>query len=207
MKVLIINGSPHTDGTTARAIAEMCGIFEKEGVELNVMNVGNIPMRGCMSCGYCRKGGEGCVLGDEVNRAAELFREADGLVVASPVHYASPGGNIIAFLDRLFYSTTFDKTMKIGAAVVCARRGGCTASFDVLNKYFTISGMPVAASSYWNQLHGAVAADAEEDLEGLATLRNLAKNMTFLMRSVALGKEKFGLPEKEPKARTNFIKR
>lgn len=207
MKVLIVNGSPHTAGTTARAIREMCGVFEKEGVEWEVARVGNVPMRGCMSCGHCRKIGDGCVIGDEVNAAARIFAEADGIIVASPVHYASPSGNIIAFLDRLFYSTAFDKTMKVGAAVVCARRGGTTASFDVLNKYFTISGMPIASSSYWNQLHGAVAEDAEEDLEGLLTLRTLAKNMTFLMRSIALGKEKYGLPEKEAKVRTNFIKR
>lgn len=207
MKVLIINGSPHKDGTTARAISEMTGIFAAEGVEYEILNVGNIPMRGCMGCGYCHKGGCGCVLGDEVNSAADLFAGADGLVVASPVHYASPSGNVIAFLDRLFYSTGFDKTMKVGAAVVCARRGGCTASFDVLNKYFTISGMPIASSSYWNQVHGAVAADAEEDLEGLATMRNLARNMIFLMRSIALGRERYGLPEKEPKVRTSFIRR
>ena len=207
MKVLIINGSPHVDGTTARAIREVTKVFDGEGVEFDVVCVGNQPMRGCMSCGFCKKGGGKCVLNDAVNVAAPLFEAADGIIVASPVHYASPSGNIISFLDRLFYSTGFDKTMKVGAAVVCARRGGCTASFDVLNKYFTISGMPIAASTYWNQVHGAVAEDAEEDLEGLATMRNLAKNMLFLMRSIALGKEKYGLPEKEPKARTNFIKR
>ena len=207
MKVLLVNGSPHENGTTARALKEVTGVFESEGVEFNTINVGTVPMRGCMSCGYCRKSGEGCVLKDEVNVAAKLFSEADGIIVASPVHYASPSGNIIAFLDRLFYSSAFDKTMKVGAAVVCARRGGCTASFDVLNKYFTISGMPIASSSYWNQVHGAVAEDAEEDLEGLLTMRTLARNMIFLMRSIALGRERYGLPEKEAKLRTNFIKR
>ena len=207
MKVLIINGSPHTEGTTATALAEARRTLEECGIETVTLQVGNRRISGCIGCGACHKGHVGCAVDEVVNEAAHLFEEADGILVGSPVYYASPNGTLISFLDKLFYSSAFDKSMKVGAAVVCARRGGCTASFDVINKYFSISSMPIATSCYWNQVHGAVAEDALLDLEGLSTMRMLAKNMAFLIKSIELGKEKFGIPEKEPKVRTNFIKR
>ena len=206
MKVLIINGSPHKEGTTYTALSEARRALEAEGIETELLQVGSLPIRGCTACLGCKKGG-GCVQNDIVKEASKLLEEADGIIVGSPVYYASPNGTLIAFLDKLFYSSQFDKSMKVGAAVVCARRGGCTASFDVINKYFSISSMPIATSCYWNQVHGAVAEDAPLDEEGMMTMRTLAKNVAFLIKSIALGKEKFGLPEKEPKTRTNFIKR
>lgn len=206
MKVLLINGSPHKNGTTYTALSEAARILESEGVETEIVQVGHLKATGCHACLACKKLGK-CVMDDEVNTVAEKFKEADGLIIGSPVYYAAPNGTLLAFLDRLFFSATFDKRDKVGAAVVCARRGGCTASFDVLNKYLTISGMPVATSTYWNQVHGASAEDALLDLEGLLSMRNLARNMTFLMKSIALGKEKFGLPEKEPGVRTSFIRK
>ncbi len=205
MKVLLINGSPHKNGTTYTALSEAERILAAEGVETETIQVGHLDIRGCTGCLSCRKTGK-CVFDDCVNEVAEKLKEADGIIVGSPVYYASPSGTLISFLDRLFYSSPFDKTMKVGAAVVCARRGGCTASFDVLNKYFTISGMPIAPSSYWNQVHGAKGEDALLDLEGMQTMRNLARNMVFMIKSIELGKEKFGLPERESGARTNFIK-
>ncbi len=205
MKVLLLNGSPHKNGTTYTALSELEGALRAEGVETEILHVGQLQIRGCAGCYSCRKLGK-CVFDDEVNEFAEKFKDADGLVIGSPVYYAAPNGTLISFLNRLFYSSSFDKTMKVGAAVVCARRGGCTAAFDVLNKYFTISGMPVAPSSYWNQVHGAKGEDALLDAEGLQTMRNLGKNMAFMMKSIAIGKEKIGMPEKESGARTNFIK-
>lgn len=206
MKALLINGSPHKDGTTARALTELLNELLREGVAAEIINVGSLPVSGCVACGYCKKNGK-CVFDDAVNEAAAKFKEADALIVGSPVYYASPNGTLISFLDRLFHSSTFDKSMKIGASVVCARRGGCSASFDMLNKYFTISSMPIAASTYWNMVHGASAADAELDLEGLETMRNLARNIAFLIKSIALGKEKYGMPLREKSSVTNFIKR
>ena len=206
MKILIINGSPHKEGTTAAALRELSRTLEAEGIETETVWIGGGAVGGCIACGYCKKNGK-CVFDDAVNRAAEIFREADGLIVGAPVYYASPNGSLISFLDRLFHSTPFDKSMKIGAGIVCARRGGCTASFDVLNKYFTISSMPIVSSSYWNQVHGACAEDIPEDAEGLRTVRTLARNMIFLMKAIALGKEKIGLPEREPKVRTSFVRR
>ncbi len=206
MKVLILNGSPHKNGCGAAAIAEMVKIFEAEGVNTETIDVGGMEIRGCTACLACYKLGK-CIQNDIVNEIAEKFKEADGLVISSPIYYAAPNATLLALLNRLFYSSAFDKTMKVGAAVVTARRGGTTAGFDVLNKYFTISGMPIASGQYWNQVHGAVGEDACEDLEGLQSMRTLARNMTFLMKSIALGKEKFGLPEQEKKIRTNFIKR
>ena len=205
MKVLMINGSPHKEGNTATALQEMKKVFEQEGVEAEIVNIGNDAIRGCVACGACRKLGK-CVYNDLVNEIAPKFEEADGLVVASPVYYASANATLIACLDRLFYSTPFDKTMKVGASVVCARRGGCSATFDELNKYFTISGMPVASSQYWNSIHGRAPGEAEQDGEGRQTMRTLARNMTFLMKSIALGKEQFGLPEKEERIATHFIR-
>lgn len=205
MKVLLINGSPHKNGTTYRALSEAERTLRSEGVETEILHIG-AGVKGCSVCLGCKDGG-GCVVGDKVNEAAEKLRLADGIIVGSPVYYASPNGNIISFLDRLFFSSKFDKTMKVGAAVVVARRGGCTASFDVLNKYFAISGMPIATSTYWNQVHGSCGDDAELDEEGMQTMRNLAKNMAFMIKSIALGKEKYGLPEKETGAKTSFIRR
>ncbi|MBQ6407892.1 MAG: flavodoxin family protein [Butyrivibrio sp.] len=205
MKVLIINGSPRVGGNTSIALDEMVKVFEAEGVETEVVQIGNKDIRGCIACGSCFEKGK-CVFDDVVNELAPKFEAADGLVVASPVYYASANATLIACLDRLFYSTHFDKTMKVGASVVCARRGGLSATFDELNKYFTISGMPVASSQYWNSIHGREKGEASEDLEGLQTMRTLARNMTFLMKSIALGKEKYGLPEKEEWQPTHFIR-
>ena len=204
-KVLIINGSPRPDGNTSAAIDELVKTFMENGVETDVLQIGNKAIRGCVACGACRKTGT-CVFDDEVNDAAGLFQEADGFIAASPVYYASANATLIAFLDRLFYSTAFDKSMKVGAGVVVARRGGCSATFDELNKYFTISGMPVCSSQYWNMIHGREKGEALKDAEGLQTMRTLARNMTFLMKSIELGKEKFGLPEKEPWTPTHFIR-
>ena len=205
MKVLMINGSPRLNGNTSVALNEMVKVFEENGVEAEVVQIGNKDVRGCIACGSCHQNGK-CVFDDVVNELAPKFEEADGLVVATPVYYASANATLVACLDRLFYSTGFDKTMKVGASVVVARRGGCSAAFDELNKYFTISGMPIASSQYWNSVHGREKGQAEQDLEGLQTMRVLARNMTFLMKSIALGKEKFGLPEKETWQPTHFIR-
>ena len=205
MKVLLLNGSPKANGNTALALSEMEKIFAREGIETEIVQVGNKAVRGCISCYSCYEKGK-CVFDDVVNALAPKFREADGLVVASPVYYASPNATLIAVLDRLFYSTDFDKTMKVGASIAVARRGGCSSTFDVLNKYFTISGMPIASSQYWNSVHGGKPGQAAEDAEGLQTMRTLARNMAFLMKSIALGKAQFGLPEKEKHQFTNFIR-
>lgn len=205
MKVLILNGSPKANGNTAVALREMEQVFAAEGIEYETIVVGNKDIRGCIACGKCAQTGK-CVFDDAVNEIAPKFEEADGLVVASPVYYASANATLLALLQRLFYSTRFDKTMKVGASVVCARRGGCSAAFDELNKFFTISGMPVASSQYWNNIHGAAPGQAEEDAEGKRTMRVLARNMAFLMKSIALGKEKYGLPQSEERVFTNFIR-
>ena len=202
-KVLLLNGSPHANGCTATALDEMITVFNTEGVETELIQVGNKDIRGCVGCGFCYKNGY-CVVNDIVNDIAPKFEAADGLVVGSPVYYGSPNATLIALLDRLFYSTSFSKQMKVGAAVVSCRRGGNTASFDVLNKYFTISGMPVASSTYWNQVHGFTAEDVKKDLEGLQTMRNLARNMTFMIRAIADARAKYGLPEVERKHFTSF---
>lgn len=202
-KVLIINGSPHAHGCTATALDEMVRIFEEEGVETTLVHVGNKAVRGCISCNSCRSKGQ-CVFDDLVNETAPLLEEADGLVVGSPVYYGSPNGTLLAFLDRLFYSTPFSKHMKVGAAVVSCRRGGNTASFDVLNKYFTISAMPVASGTYWNQVHGFTSEDVLKDKEGLQTMRNLARNMAFMIKVIADGKEKYGIPAMERDVFTSF---
>ena len=205
MNILMINGSPRPNGNTAIALAEMKKIFDAEGVDTTIIQVGNKDIRGCIGCGTCYEKGK-CVFDDEVNKAAALFEKADGLVVASPVYYASANGTLVSFLDRLFFSTHFNKTMKVGASIAVARRGGCTATFDELNKYFTICSMPLASSQYWNILHGRNKGEAAQDEEGLQTMRVLARNMVFLVKSIALGKEKFGLPETEPWTPTNFIR-
>lgn len=205
MNVLLINGSPKPNGNTAFALQQMAEVFAAEGVETEIIQVGSRDIRGCIGCGSCYKTGK-CVFNDLVNEVAPKLEAADGIVVGSPVYYAAPNGTLISFLDRLFYSAHYDLRMKAGASVVVARRGGCSAAFDVLNKYFTISQMPVASSSYWNMIHGAKPGEAAQDPEGIRTMRNLAKNMTFLMRGIAAQKEASGLPEPEPKAFTNFIR-
>lgn len=205
MKILLINGSPHTNGNTTLAFDEMCKIFAEEGIETEVVNIGKKDIRGCIACNTCWKTGK-CVFDDAVNEIAPKFEACDGLVIGSPAYYASANATLIALLDRLFYSTHFDKTMKVGASVVVARRGGLSATFDELNKYFTIAGMPVASSQYWNSLHGTTPGEGAEDAEGLQIMRTLAKNMSFLVKSIALGKEKYGLPEKEESISTNFIR-
>jgi len=205
MNVLMINGSPRGNGNTAIALREMKNVFAQEGIEVTELNVGAKAVRGCIACSKCAELGK-CVFDDAVNEAAPLLAKADGVVVASPVYYASANGNLISFLDRLFYSCRCDLTMKVGASVVCARRGGCSATFDELNKYFTISGMPLASSQYWNSIHGRLPGEAEKDEEGKQTMRALARNMAFLMKSIALGKEAYGLPEKEPRVATHFIR-
>ena len=205
MKVLILNGSPRVGGNTTTAIDEMIKVFDAEGVETEVVQVGNKDIRGCIACASCKQTGK-CVFDDEVNVIASKLDAADGLVLASPVYYASPNATLIALLDRLFYSSHSDKRMKVGASIAVARRGGTTAAYDVLNKYFGIEGMPIATSQYWNILHGRSEGEAEQDLEGLQTMRALARNMTFLMKSIALGKEKYSLPEKEEWQPTNFIR-
>ncbi len=204
-KVLILNGSPRTGGNTSIAIREMTAAFQEEGIEVETVQVGNKPVRGCIACGGCVKAGK-CVFDDVVNELAPKFEEADGLVVASPVYYASANATLVACLDRLFFSTPFDKTMKVGASVVCARRGGCSATFDELNKYFTICGMPIASSQYWNSIHGREPGQAEMDEEGKQTMRVLARNMSFLIKSIALGKKAFGMPKTEPWTPTHFIR-
>lgn len=204
MKVLILNGSPRINGNTSLAISEMTRIFEDDGVETEVVMLGNKNIRGCIACKKCRVLGK-CVFDDIVNELALKFEQADGMIVASPVYYASANATLIACLDRLFYSSNFDKTMKIGASIVCARRGGCSAAFDELNKFFTVSNMPIASSQYWNSIHGGAEGEAQLDEEGRQTMRTLARNMIFLMRSIQLGKEQFGLPEKEEHMWTNFI--
>ena len=205
MKVLMLNGSPHQKGNTYIALHEMEKIFAKEGVETEIVQVGSQMIRGCIACGSCMEKGR-CVFDGLVDETAPAFEACDGLVVASPVYYASANATLIAFLDRLFYSTHFDKSMKVGASVVAARRGGLSATFDELNKFFTISNMPVASSQYWNSIHGRAQGEASQDAEGLQTMRTLARNMTFLLKSIALGKEKYGLPEKEEAQRTSFIR-
>lgn len=205
MKVLMINGSPHKEVNTYIALHEMEKIFSREGIETEILHIGNRDIRGCVACRSCLKSGK-CVFGDVVNETVAKFEECDGLVAGSPVYYASANATLVAFLTRLFFSTAFDKTMKVGAAVVAARRGGLSSAFDELNKFFTISGMPVASGQYWNSIHGREIGEAAQDAEGLQGMRTLAANMTFLMKSIALGKEAYGLPEKEAFQRTNFIR-
>ena len=205
MKVLMINGSPRVGGNTAVALQEMEKAFAENGIGTETVQIGNQAIRGCIACGACGKKGQ-CVFDDAVNEVAPKFAEADGLVIASPVYYASANGTLVSFLDRLFMSCKCDKRMKVGASVVIARRGGLSATFDELNKYFTISSMPIASGTYWNSVHGGAPGQAQEDAEGLQTVRVLADNMSFLIKSIALGKEQIGLPEAETKIFTSFIR-
>lgn len=201
----MINGSPRGNGNTALALSEMEKVFAAEGVETEIIHVGNQPVRGCIACRSCARTGK-CVFDDIVNQLAPKFEQADGLVVGSPVYYASANATLEAVLQRLFFSTSFDKTMKVGAAIVAARRGGLSSTFDELNKFFTISGMPIASSQYWNSVHGSIPGEAAQDAEGMLVMRALSRNMSFLMKSIALGMERYGLPEKEPRVYTNFIR-
>ncbi|MBQ7479735.1 MAG: flavodoxin family protein [Selenomonadaceae bacterium] len=205
MKVMMVNGSPHANGNTFLALDEMRKTFEQEGIDVEMVHIGHKAIRGCIGCRKCAETGK-CVFEDAVNETRALFEECDGLVVGTPVYFASANATLVAYLDRLFFSSHFDKTMKVGASVAIARRGGCSATFDELNKYFTISGMPIASSQYWNSVHGLTPGEAAKDEEGLQTMRTLAKNMGFLMKSIALGKEKYGLPEKEDWLPTHFIR-
>ncbi len=202
MKVLLINGSAHEKGCTFTALDEMTKVFEGEGIETEIIQVGKIDIRGCIACSSCKKTGR-CVFDDIVNETADKLKDADGLVIGSPVYFSSPNGNLLSFLDRLFYSIPYSVQMKVGASVVSCRRGGNSTTFDVLNKYL-YGGMAVASSTYWNFIHGMTAEDAKKDLEGLQTMRNLARNMVFMMKAVADAKEKYGLPEQEMNNRTNF---
>lgn len=206
MKVLMINGSPRSNGNTSIALHEMEKVFTKEGIETEILHIGNKAIRGCIGCDKCAESGK-CVFDDDmVNDTAVKFENSQGLVVGCPVYFGSANATLVAFLTRLFYSTNFDKTMKVGACVVAARRGGLSASFDELNKFFTISGMPVASSQYWNSIHGATPGEALKDDEGLQIMRTLAENMSFLIKSIELGLNKFGLPNKEIRMNTNFIR-
>jgi multimeric flavodoxin WrbA len=205
MKVLMLNGSPKANGNTATALNVMAETFREEGVEVEIVHVGNQPIRGCIACGKCYSQGK-CVFDDLVNEVIPKLEEADGLVLGSPVYYASANATLMAFVQRLFYCSRVNKTMKVGASVVVARRGGLSATYDELNKFFGISGMPIASGQYWNSLHGAAPGQAAEDAEGIQGMRTLARNMTFLMKSIALGKEAYGLPAKEKTVFTNFIR-
>ena len=205
MKVLLINGSPNSKGCTHTALVEVEKELNNEGIDTEIIQVGNKDIRGCIACGHCKTAKQ-CVFNDLVNETAPKFAECDGIVIGSPVYYASANGTLISFLDRLFYSCPVDKTMKVGASVVSARRAGTTATFDELNKYFTISSMPIATSVYWNNVHGNTPDEVKQDLEGLKVMRVLGKNMAFLIKSIQLGKEKLGLPEKEDRIFTNFIR-
>ena len=207
MKVLMINGSPRQNSNTGTALEEMQKVFQKNGIDTEIVQIGGMDIRGCMGCGFCFKNGK-CAIDDIINNElSKKFEECDGLVIGSPVYYAAVNGTLVSLLDRLFYSTSFDKTMKVGAAVVVARRGGGTNAFDQINKYFTISGMPVASGQYWNNLYGRKVGEVVEDEEGLQGMRTLAENMSFLLKSIELGKEKFGIPQKEPWKMTNFIRK
>ena len=205
MKVILINGSPNAKGCTYTALEEVSKTLKSEGIETEIIHVGHKEIRGCIGCRHCQKKGK-CVFNDIVNDIAPKFKECDGIVIGSPVYFASANGTLVSFIDRLFYSMTADKTMKVGAAVVSCRRGGNSATFDELNKYFTISQMPIASSQYWNMVHGNSPEEVQQDLEGLQTMRTLGKNMAFLIKSIQLGKKEFGLPEKEEHKFTNFIR-
>lgn len=208
MKVLLINGSPRTNGCTYTALSEVAKALEAENIETEIFHVGNKPIRGCMACGGCSKNNAGmCIYDDDtVNAALEKAREADGFVFGSPVHYAAASGQITSFWDRFFYAGSGFQ-YKPGAAIVSCRRGGSTAAFEQLNKYFTISNMPVVSSQYWNMVHGNTPEEVMQDLEGMQTMRTLGKNMAWLLKCIKAGKDAgIPLPSREPRAVTNFIR-
>lgn len=206
MKALLVNGSPRPKGCTFTALSELAKTLEENGIETEIIQIGNKDIRGCIACRKCHSTGSGkCIFDDIVNKVAPKFAEADAFVIGSPVYFASPAGGAVAFLDRLFFSSlNVDKTMKVGVAVVSCRRGGNTATFDMLNKYFTMTGMPVVSSQYWNMVYGGSPEEVLQDEEGLQTMRTLGRNMAFLMKSIQLGKQQMGLPEKEQQVFTNF---
>ncbi len=203
MKVLLINGSPQRSGCTSRALKEVAKILNKEGIDTEIVFIGENEIRGCIACGYCRKNRR-CVFNDIVNEISVKFRECDGIVIGTPVYYAGVNGTLKSFLDRLFYSANFDKSFKVGCAVISSRRAGSTSAFDEINKYFTISNMPIVSSTYWNEVHGRECDDVNLDLEGLQTMRNLGRNMAFLIKSIDLGKSEFGFPKVERDYVTSF---
>lgn len=208
MKVMLINGSPHEKGCCYTALEEINKVFEGEGIETEWVWVGNKPVAGCIGCGNCKKTGKCAFKGDAVNDAVEKFKECDALIIASPVHYASASGAVTSFMDRFFYSSDkADLKLKLGATIVSCRRGGASAAFDQLNKYFTISEMPVVASSYWNQVHGSNPEEVKKDLEGMRTMRVLARNMAYLIKAKNLAMENgLALPSEEPRVLTSFIR-
>ncbi len=206
LKVLMLNGSPRPNGNIALALREMEQVFEESGVEYENIQLGKTDIRGCIACETCRKRGK-CVFDDIVNELAVKFEAADGLVIGSPVYYGSANGTLVSALQRLFYSTSFDKSLKVGASVVSARRSGCTATFDELNKFFTLASMPVATSQYWNNIYGWEPGEGRVDEEGRQVMRVLARNMVFLMKSIALGKEQLTVPGgEEQRVWTNFTR-
>ena len=206
MKVLLIQGSPHPKGCVWRALTEVEKILNENGIETEWINVGTNDIRGCIACHYCMEHGK-CVFNDIVNETAPKFNEADGIIVGTPTYYAGPNGQLHSFLDRLFFSTMFtvDKTMKVGATVVSSRRAGSTSAFDDINKYFTICSMPIASSTYWNEVHGHKAEDVEKDKEGMQVMRNLGRNMAFLLKAIHSQKEKEGIPKQENTEYTSFM--
>ena len=205
LKVLMLNGSPRESGNIALAFREMEQVFDENNIEYENILLGRMDIRGCIACETCRKNGK-CVFNDIVNELAVKFEEADGLVIGSPVYYGSANGTLMSALQRLFYSTHFDKSLKVGASVVSARRSGCTATFDELNKFFTLSNMPVASSQYWNNIYGWEPGEGSVDAEGRQVMRVLARNMVFLMQSIILGKDQIGLPKTEDRVWTNFTR-
>lgn len=204
MKVLMLNGSPNINGCVMTALKEVEKSLNEEGIETEIITVGNKDIRGCIACNSCVKTGK-CIFNDIVVEIASKFESSDGIIIGTPVYYAGSNGNLISLLDRLFYSSHFDKTMKVGAAVISSRRAGSTSAFDEINKYFTISNMPIVSSNYWNEVHGSKKEDVLKDKEGLQTMRNLGKNIAFLIKSIALGKEKYSLPKNEEKIVTSFV--
>lgn len=205
MKVLLVNGSPHEKGCTYTALSVVADTLEKNGIETEIFWIGNKPLSGCIACMSCRKTGK-CVWNDKVNEFAAKAEQADGFVFGSPVHYAHAGGAITSFMDRLFYSSSKYLAYKPAASVVSSRRAGGPATFDMLNKYYAISNMPIVSSNYWNEVHGSVAEDVLKDEEGVQTMRVLGNNMAWVLKCLALGKENGLAPEKEEKIRTNYIR-
>ncbi len=206
MKVILVNGSPHANGCTYTALNEAAEALQKQGIETEMFHIGTKPLSGCMGCGACRTKGA-CVFGDSVNVFVEKARTADGFIFGSPVHYAGISGALSSFMDRAFFSGSAALKGKPAAAVVSCRRGGASAAFDRLNKYFTINSMPVVSSQYWNQVHGSVPQDVLRDEEGLQTMRTLANNMAWLLKCIDLGRQSgIAFPEQETPIKTNFIR-
>lgn len=205
MKVLMINGSPDPKGCIHTAFNEAGKIFDENNVEHEELIIGMKDIRGCIGCRTCKKTHQ-CVFDDLVNETAPKLAEADGVIIGTPVYFGNPNGTVLSFVQRLFYSCGLDLHMKVGAAVVSCRRGGNSATFEAINQFFGISGMPVAPSSYWNDIHGYTEADVYEDKEGVQTIHNLAYNMVFMMKAIQDGKEKYGMPQRDYTEHTHFIR-